>query len=722
MKYYKRTAGPSLFFWVFSSLGAPAITLAQSTPQISQGTDIDTLAEVVVTATKRSENVIDVPIAITVQSGNALATAQVRDMFDLTEMIPGLNYTSGAAARPNLRGVTSLSSAAGAENNVAIYMDGMYQADLYGNTFDLPDIDNVQVLKGPQGTLFGRNAEGGAIVITTRNPTFTTTGNIEVSEGTYQGGYKGGTDTRVTGFVSGPVSDTVALSFSGLYDSTRGYAHDALRGGRTGLINAQLFRAKALFKPTDDAEILVIAYYGERTDDSVFNLQNLNPLKAVPAVVPSQPFYVANDAAGLFQVERYGTTVKGTFTFAAGTLTSLSGLSVVKPKIVADDDASSATLAVYLLGQPNTTVSQEFDFASRKFGDFSFVAGAYVFNSVEKFTPLQVAASLTGPLYYTDYAKSTDDAYALFTEGNYDITSRLSFVAGIRFSWEERQYQGSMKNVEPLPGINKAQFSAFTPRFSVRYKVAKETDVYFTYSKGFKSGLFDTSSFSPNVIRPETLKAYELGIKTNPIPTLQASASVFHYDSSDLQVQTNTANGLAALSNAGAAEIDGGEFELTWRALHTLTLSGGASYIPVARYRNYPNSPITAPDFVNGGGYNTTINASGLRLAQTPRFLGNAQVRYEDDFSFGKLGVEITGFHSSGFPFELSGFVYQKGYSLVNASVDWHPPFSPNSKLTLWGKNITNTVYIGNYLTSGVGFDVVYEAPRELGVSFGYSF
>jgi iron complex outermembrane recepter protein len=427
MKHSQCAASLHLLLLGAFALGTPAITLAQSTSaQAPQPSGSDTLAEVVVTATKRTENTIDVPIAITVQSGDALAAAQIQNMFDLTQVVPGLNYTSGASARPNLRGVTSLSSAAGAENNIAIYVDGIYQPNLYGNTFDLPDIADVQVLKGPQGTLFGRNAEGGAIVISTRNPTFTTTGDIEVSEGTYDGGYNGGTDTTVTGFLSGPVSDKLALSISGLYNTTPGYAHDALRGGRTGLINAELFRAKALFKPADNAEILVIAYYGERTDNSVYNLQNLNPLKAVPALAPSQPFYVANDAAGLFQVERYGTSVKGTFTFDVGTFTSLSGLTVLKPQIVADDDASSAQLQVYLLGQPNTTVSQEFDFASRKFGDFSFVSGLFIYNSVEKFTPLQVAASLTGPVFYTDYAKSTDDAWALFSEGNYAITDRLN--------------------------------------------------------------------------------------------------------------------------------------------------------------------------------------------------------------------------------------------------------------------------------------------------------
>jgi iron complex outermembrane recepter protein len=719
MRCCKRASDWSVFLSVVSALAVPTIALAQNAPATASG---DTLAEVVVTATKRSENTVDVPIAITVQSGDALAANQIQDMNDLSQMVPGLNYTTGAASRPNLRGVTSLSSAAGAENNIAVYMDGIYQPDIYGNGVDLPDVADVQVLKGPQGTLFGRNAEGGAIVISTRDPTFTTTGDIEVSEGTYDGGYKGGTDTRVTTFLAGPVNDKLALSISGLYDTSPGYAHDALRGGRTGLINAQLYRAKALFKPTDNAEFLLIAYYGERIDNSVYNLQNLNPLKAVPALAPSTPFYVANDAAGLFQVERYGTSIKGTFTFDAGTFTTLSGIGIVKPQIVADDDASSAMLAVYLLGQPNTTASQEFDFASRKFGDFSFVSGAYIYNSVEKFTPLQVASSLTGPVLFTDYAKSTDDAWALFSEANYDITNRLALVAGIRYSWEERQYQGSMDNVQPLPMIAKADFHAYTPRFSIRYKLADQTDVFFTYSKGFKSGLFDTSSFSPHVIQPETLKAYELGIKSNPTPTFQVSASVYHYDSSNLQVQTNTANGLAALSNAGAAEIDGGEFELTWRALHQLTLSGGASYIPVARYRDYPNAPIVAPNLVAGGGYNTTIDGSGLRLAQTPRAQVNVQARYDDDFSFGKLGAEVSAFHSSGFPFELSEYVYQKGYSLVNASVDWHPTFSPNSKLTLWGKNITNTVYIGNYLTSGTGFDVVYEAPRELGLSYGYSF
>jgi iron complex outermembrane receptor protein len=722
MKSFRHKVGSFLCFFlgVSAFIGAPVITLAQK----SQGSDdSNTLAEVVVTATKRAENTVDVPIAITTKSGDDLAAAQIPMVSDLTQVIPGLNYTYGNSARPSLRGVTSLSSSAGAENNVAIYIDGIYQPSLQGNSqIDLPDIADVEVFKGPQGTLFGRNAEGGAIVITSRNPSFTPTGNIEVSDGTYDGGYKGGYDAKVQGFLSGPVSDTVALSIAWLYRSDPGYAHDVIYGGRHGKLDTQFVRAKALFKPTDNAEILVIAYYGENDDASVFNLQNLNPLKAVPQVAPTEPYYVANGAPDRAQTARYGTTVKGTFTFDAGTFTSLSGVNFVQTESIADGGGTSAPLLVYLTELPNRLVSQEFDFASRKFGDFSFVSGAYGSNVVETYEPLQVVEAVTGPVLFTDYAKSTDIAYALFAEGNYDITKQLILVAGIRYSWEEREYQGSVESVQPLPMIGKADFHAFTPRFSIRYKVADQTDVYFTYSKGFKSGLFDTTSFSDHVIQPETLKAYELGIKSDPLPSLQVSASVYHYDVFNLQVQTNTASGVSALSNAGSAEIDGGEFELTWRAMRPLTLSTGVSYIPTARYRNYQNAPIVEPDFVNGGGYNAVVNESYDRLAQTPRFQANVQIRYEDDFSFGKMGASVSAFDSSGFPFELSGFIYQKSYQVVNASVSWQPTFSPNSKLTLWGKNITNSVYMGDYLTNGAAFDVVYQAPRELGVSYGYSF
>ena len=710
-----------------SALGMAAAAAAEVAPEAATSAaapdDATALAEVVVTATKRAENTLEVPIAITAKSSEDLNAAQVVNVSELTAVVPGLNYTNGAAARPNLRGVTSLSSAAGAENNVAIYMDGIYQPDIYGNTFDMPDVANVEVLKGPQGTLFGRNASGGAILVSSRNPTFTPSGTIEVSDGTYAGGYKGGNDVKLTGFLSAPVSDTVAASISGLYQNDTGYFHDILRGGRTGKIDSSFVRGKLLFKPTDAAEVLVSAYYGKRTDNSVYQFVNLNPLKAVPAApMPTEAYQVANDSAGLFEVIRYGGSIKGTLTTGVGTITSLSGISVVRPQIVADADGTSAPLTVYLLGQPNRSVSQEFDFASNTFAGISFVSGAYAYNSVESFTPLQVAASITGPFYYTDYAKSTDDAYALFTEANYKPVDRLTLVAGIRYSAEERQYQGSFTNDDPLPMIAKAHFSAFTPRFSIRYDVAEQTNVYFTYSKGFKSGLFDTSSFSPAVIQPETLKAYELGIKSSPMPSLLISASVYHYDGSNLQVQTNTAAGLAALSNAGAAEINGGEFEVEWRAMRQLTLSTGWSFVPTATYHNYPNAPIVAPDLVNGGGFNTTINGTGLRLAQTPRVQGNVQVRYNDDFSFGKVSADLTAFHSGGFAYELSNFVYQKSYSLVNASLSWNPSAAPGVKLGLWGKNLTNTRWIGNYLSNGTAFDAVYQAPREIGLSAGYSF
>jgi iron complex outermembrane recepter protein len=727
MAYYRHILGPCLLFAGGLSLGASVAAFAQiaaADPSVdsSQQSNGNTLAEVVVTATKRSENTLDVPISITAQSAASLAAAQITNVTDLTAVVPGLNYTPQASARPVLRGVTSLSSAAGAENNVAIYVDGIYQPDLYGNTFDMPDLNNVQVLKGPQGTLFGRNAEGGAILISSRDPSFVPTGDIKLSDGVYDGGDKGGYDVDAQEFLSAPVSNAVALSIASQYDSSDGYAHDVLRGGRTGKINSDFFRAKALIKPSDNARILVTAYYGERTDDSVYNLQNLNPLKLVPAIAPTQPYYIANDAAGLFRVERYGASLKGTFDFSAGTLTSLSGVSVVKPTIVADADGSSAPLQTYLLGQPNRFVSQEFDFASRKFGRLDFVSGAYASSSVERFTPLQVASTVGGTIYFTDYAKSTDNSYALFTEANYHITDRLTLVAGMRYSYEDREYQGSMTDQSPLPTIGRAHFDAFTPRYSLQYQLAPQTNVYFTYSKGFKSGLFDTSSFSSNVIKPETLKSYEVGIKSNPLPSLQVTAAVYHYDLSNLQVQTNTANGLAQLTNAGTAEIDGGELDVKWRVVRQLTISGGISYIPTAQYTEYPNAPIVAPDLTNGGGFNTVINGTGLRLAQAPMIQANAELTYHDVFSFGSIDVNVTESENSGFAYELSGFIYQKSYSLTNASIGWSPIVNPDFKVTLWGTNLTNTTWIGNYLSNGTAFDAVYQRPRELGVSVGYSF
>jgi iron complex outermembrane receptor protein len=156
--------------------------------------------------------------------------------------------------------------------------------------------------------------------------------------------------------------------------------------------------------------------------------------------------------------------------------------------------------------------------------------------------------------------------------------------------------------------------------------------------------------------------------------------------------------------------------------MRQLTLSTGMSFVPVATYHNYPSAPIVAPDLVNGGGFNTTVDGTGLRLAQTPRFQGNVQARYDDEFAIGKVSSDITVFHSSGFAYELSNFIYQNSYTLLNASVSWSPHSLPYAKVSLWGKNITNTRWIGNYLSNGTAFDVVYQAPREIGLTLGYSF
>lgn len=317
-----------------SAVLTPHLAFAQSTAAATSATAApagqnaaepsDAIAEVMVTARRKSERENDVPLTINVESREALAESNIVSIKELTQVTPGLNFTFiGGAAQPTVRGISSESTGAGAENNIAIYVDGVYQPAIYGNSFDLPDVDHVEVLKGPQGTLFGRNATGGAILVYTRNPEFTPSGSFEVSDGIFNGGAN---DMRYKGFYTAPLSDNVAFSVSAQYAKNDGYFNDVLRDQRAGGIDDRNVRAKLLIKPADGVTLLLSGYYDDRADYSVFATQNID--SPFPNV-PTKPFNVADDTIGFNKVKSYGTSLKADFEFAAGTLTSLSAWSVV---------------------------------------------------------------------------------------------------------------------------------------------------------------------------------------------------------------------------------------------------------------------------------------------------------------------------------------------------------------------------------------------------------
>lgn len=687
----------------------------------SSGTELN---EIVVTAQRRQERLQDVPISITAQTSADLERAGVTETRDLATVVPGLLFVGqGAWVQPNLRGVST--TITGADNPIALYLDGVYMPSQNSMIFDLPDVSHIEVLKGPQGTLFGRNATGGAIQIFTENPSFTPSGRFSVSGGVYAGD-KSSPDYGFTGFVTGPlIGETVAGSLSAYYDKTEGYMTDIVANRRYGEIESKLIRGKLLFQFSDNVKLTLSGFYSHRHDEAAEAGLPLNGVTAGShfpgSIVATKPWTIADDSPmPLYVAKMYGGSAKLDIDFDVGTLSAVTGYSKLEASENVDVDASYSPqcLAVfscisYLVTTPQETESEEITFASKKFFDrLSFTSGLFAY--VDRGG---TGGGINGFLAFDNVVHT--HAYAVFTELNFDITDRLVAIAGARYSWESKQATGSF---DPAPRTQYVDvtFNSVTPRASLRYKVTDDANVYFTYSEGFKSGVTPTNAFNAPATKPEKIKAYEVGAKVAS-QRYALNTALFYYDYKDKQEQFF--DGLVSFpKNVASAEIYGAELDGTWQVTDDWQTRLGVSWLPTAKYKSYPEA--VAFDFpVTAGGTLTQYapyDASGVRLNTTPKLTGNLTAIYTKHLPIGTLESTGTLYYSSEYQWEVTGRVKTDSYVTLNAQVSLAP--TDNWKATLYGKNLTNREYVNSVLLTPNSDMVMYAPPRLVGVKLDYNF
>jgi iron complex outermembrane receptor protein len=714
---------------------AHAAAAAESSASSSEA---PVLQEVIVTAQKRSERLHDVPMTITAQTAAQLDAAGVVSTRDLVTVVPGLTFTAvGAWQEPTIRGITTTANGPGQDAPVAIYVDGIYQANQVGNAFDTPDVSRIEVLKGPQGTLFGRNVVGGAITIYTLDPSFTPTGKFSLTDGVYFGNeVNTANQVYAKGFISGPLfGDTVAGSLAVAYKRNSGYLTNDVTGGRFGLTTDKYIHGKLLFQPTDNVKFVLGATYDKRLDGTGTTFLPLNGLTSANSrdavtgalnyperIIATRPYHTAFDKTPGIHIEEYSTTLRGDITIpGAGTLTTLTGYNYLGNSIDVDVDAAYAPSCLptfacvsFNVQVPTKTVSQELDFASEKFGGLSFVIGANVYYSKSK--SIQNAnngASLIRP-------DVTTRAYAVFGEANYDVTDRLTAVAGVRYSSEQKQLFGSPNAASPKTFQKEATWSSVTPRFSVRYRMTDDINAYATFSKGFKSGVLDTNTFTNNPLRPEKLNAYEAGLKVQK-PNYTLSVAGFYNDYRDLQVSTFT--GVKSfLQNAARVKTYGIDFDGTLQVTDQLLLRAGGEFLPYAKYDKYTGVTDYVPPLVGKFGLTTKIiTASGMREIRAPKFTGNISADYVTDVSLGKLTTSATLSYSSSYKWDVLGTVRTNAYAILNGQLALVPTNS-NFKFILFGRNLANKAYIEGAVLSANADAVAYSAPRQVGVTVEYNF
>jgi iron complex outermembrane receptor protein len=756
-RFYASVALPIMFMAAAPALGQSAAAGAGA-PQAA--VDASTSDEIIVTAQRRSERLRDVPIAITALNAEALEKAGVGNLRDLERVAPALQLPMyGGFLRPSIRGISSGLSTLGDSSNVAIYVDGVYQPTQTAAIVDLPDVANVQVLKGPQGSLYGQNATGGAMIIDTVAPSFDLTGHLSASYGNYD-------DKAVSGYVSGPLGDKVAVLVSGSIEDRGGYNRDLLRGGHDKGLRSKQVRGKLQFNATESVSFTLAGYWSKRNDSGVYtgapyngnSLGNaLTKLLYPNTPVATKPHTFATSFPPDLFSKTYGASLLGKFELGSfGTLNTVSAYQHAKVTDIVDVDLSPINFAeVRPLVIPSRAFIQEVNFSSERLGRFTFTTGGFFMDRKEEFKPSEFGLygspyeNYTGSpapiLQLMSYARSKKRSYAGYLEMSYDLTDQITITAAGRYSYEKVRAAGNGNLTVPIlyPDPRGAiSFKKFTPRAVIRYKPNAYHTLYASYSKGFKSGFVDygnigkcpggptDASCIPPPVKPETVDAFEIGYKGKLADGLNVSLAAFHYKYKQIQVFIYSApNGFYL--NAAAGRLNGFDFDINWEVSRDLKLTVGGSYVD-SKYTNFPNASVYTPtppagcaaNFVSYpcGNIQGPADVTGNQLERAPKFAATASIDYGHDVQFGRIGFNLSGNYNSGFPFDVNGHIRQKRYALVNAELSLEPKALPGVRLSLWGKNLSNHDYLQGTLPTGFSDSVSWSPPRTYGVRAEYRF
>jgi iron complex outermembrane recepter protein len=691
-----------------------------------KGEDTTTLEAVVVTAQKRSERLVDVPISVMAVDAAQLQNAGIDGLQDLNQVAVGTRINRvGIYIQPSIRGITTQVVGVGQENNVAVYVDGFYQPSQVGINMDFDNIKSVQVLKGPQGTLFGRNATGGAILIDTPDPTSTPKASASLSYGRFN-------EAIEQLYLSDGLADHIAADLSVYWKTSDGYIKD-IGGFNSDPIKDESVRSKWLFTPNDELRVTAILEYSKILGATALDATYFDRQLAL-VIDPATPIATAPNRTSLnfgpiSRTETMTAAIKTEYDFGGPKLTSYTRYSHELGFIDFDLDGSQLRIFEQHLDTRLNTASQEFDLGAST-GNLDWVAGLYGQSSTAEYfnnTELVNAAENL-------YSPASDSllwtkAAAAFGDATYHFDHGISVTGGLRYSWERRTFLFADPQSNVLVDHASRSWDAVTPRAVVRYEFAQNSNIYASFSKGFKSGTFNTTVPVSTPVNPENVKAYEIGFKTSQGP-LQFDTAAYYYDYRDLQVSTLTIiNGnqeAANLANAAVAKLYGLEAQLSMAATQELSFSTSVAYSH-ARYTSYKNASVFPPA---GTFFNSATPAvqdwSGLRIIGAPDWTANLGFQYTHPTDIGAVGVGGNVYYSSeyapGYDDQLNGrYRYEQGgYALVNLNASLAP--NEHWKFLLWSRNLTNRLIKLAYSGNPFGDSAVYAEPRMYGIKVQYSY
>jgi iron complex outermembrane receptor protein len=681
------------------------------------------LDEVVVTAQKRPEKLQDVPITISAFDAATLDREGITSVAELGLLVPGLVYTDVVGyGLPYLRGVGTSATGPGFENPVATYVDGVYYASQIGALVSLNNVASVEVDKGPQGTLFGRNATGGAIQVHTLDPSDHFSGVAELGYGNYntQEG-----QLYVTGPLAPGLSANLALSYR---DQRDGYGKNLFNGDDVDRFENGTVRGKIKYTP-GDATTIILTLDMERGS-------GVPTVYPAPGTIPQFGPPIAANPRDLYgSPEPFSHTAQGGVALSVeqqiGSLT-LTNLAAFRHTIF-DAEFDSTLTAVpgttFILqgDEPHSQATEELQLASAPGSAFDWIVGAYLYwehagdgeatlIAGDSFTTFGVPGGLTQAPNDLTYSA------ALYGQTTYHFTSATSGTLGLRYTDEYKDDQ--FVQVTPAfdqTEIFKNHINFLDPswRLALQHDFSPGMMTYGSYSRGFKSGGYNDGT----PYYPEKLDAFEVGLKTISFQdTLRVNAAAFYYKYQDIQT-VSYPDGSLIIANGAGAQIYGLDLDGSWAATHDLRFSASAEYL-FSKFTSFPNGACSVPlgsDIVDGVqlGYGTayeSCNNTGRRVPKTPDVTLSTAVDYSRQLPFGKFAANVSYSYNSGYYGEADNRLYQPSYGVVDAFVGLSTS-DDTLRVRFYGKNLTDKLYSTFIASESNGDNVQWAPPRTYGVT-----
>ncbi len=654
-----------------------------------------TVEEVTVTAQRRSENLQKSPVAISAFTPRTLDERQIANVRDAAAQIPGImiQTTTGVsnAARIFLRGVGQDNAGLLFDPAVGVYVDGVYYPRIMGAFFDFFDIDRLEVLRGPQGTLYGRNTSGGAIKIETKRPTMDFTGAGDITYGSFN-------RLDLRGYVSGKLIDGVlAGSLSAISRERDGITTDPNYDRKLNNKDYQAVRGKLLFTPTAKFEAtLGVDYIIDRSDPFVGSQITTLPGVVNPEATLNRDYF-SSELRGRQEQKlvTYGVTLNAKYDLDPVTINSITGYRFMRSEVVipiayvATGVATGSSFDVH-----DDVFSQELNatYESRR---VKGVVGAYYFKEDGRDFEYQFAP------FSNRYRTNT--AYAVYGQGSFEIIDNVNLIGGLRYTTETADYgqffYTSTFLKTPQLGFSR-KFSASTPKAGIEWQATPDILAYFTFTKGFKGGgwnALNPSAIFPNPLSyaPEKVNSYEAGVKFQGFNNrLRANVALFQADYTGMQLPVFVPGTLSSYtSNAAGAQVKGIEFEPTWYVTDSVQIYGNLAITDGKYTSAFPCTDAfnVLQDCSNRKPKGIIPTKYLIGVSFTPELAVPGQWRFNAD-----LGHNDKYFNNVA----NSPLVATRDLNLVNLSVayttsDNHWTFSAE------GKNVTDQRYYGTALQLG---------------------